>query len=37
VALKFLFNVHFDLFGFGFWAAAVLAAALVVFARRLAA
>jgi hypothetical protein len=37
VALKFLFHVHFDLFGFGFWAAVVLAAVLVVFARRLAA
>src|SRR6185437_10842276 len=36
VALKFLLNVHFDLFGFGFWAAAVLATVLVVFARRLA-
>jgi hypothetical protein len=35
VALKFLFNVHFDYFGFGFWAAVVLAGALVVFARRL--
>jgi hypothetical protein len=28
-------NVHFDLFGFGFWAAVVLAVALVVLARRL--
>ncbi len=36
VALKFLLNVHFDLFGFGFWGAAVLAGVLVVFARRLA-
>lgn len=35
VAVKFLLNIHFDLFGFGFWAAAVLAVALVVFARRL--
>jgi len=35
VALKFLFHVHFDLFGIGFWAAVVLAVALVVFARRL--
>lgn len=34
VALKFLFNVHFSLFGFGFWAAVILAAALVVVARR---
>jgi Na+-transporting NADH:ubiquinone oxidoreductase subunit NqrB len=36
VALKFLLNVHFSLFGFGFWAAVVLAGVLVVFARRLA-
>jgi hypothetical protein len=36
VALKFLLNVHFNLFGFGFWAAVVLAVVLVVFARRLA-
>ena|ERR1700760_3611203 len=36
VGVKFLLNVHFDLFGFGFWAAVVLAVALVVFARRLA-
>jgi hypothetical protein len=35
VAVKFLLNVHFDLFGFGFWAAVVLAVALVVLARRL--
>lgn len=35
LALKFLLNVHFDYFGFGFWAAVVLAGALVVFARRL--
>jgi hypothetical protein len=34
VALKFLFNIHFDLFGFGFWAAIVLAAVLVVTAVR---
>jgi hypothetical protein len=34
VALKFLFHIHFDLFGFGFWAAIVLAAALVVSAAR---
>ncbi len=34
VALKFLFHIHFDLFGFGFWAAVVLAAALVVSAVR---
>jgi hypothetical protein len=36
VAVKFILNVHFDLFGFGFWAAAVLGIALVAFARRLA-
>jgi hypothetical protein len=34
VALKFLLNAHFSLFGFGFWAAVVLAVALVVVARR---
>ncbi len=34
VALKFLFHVHFSLFGFGFWAGAVLAIALVVMALR---
>jgi hypothetical protein len=34
VALKFLFNIHFDLFGFGFWAAVVLTPALVYVARR---
>jgi hypothetical protein len=34
VALKFLFHIHFSLFGFGFWAAVVLAAALVAFASR---
>jgi hypothetical protein len=32
VALKFLFHVHFSLFGFGFWAAVVLTVALVLFA-----
>jgi len=37
VALKFLLNVHFDLFAFGFWAAVVLSVVLVVFAQRLAA
>jgi hypothetical protein len=31
VTLKFLFHIHFDLFGFGFWAAAVLTIALVYF------
>ncbi len=35
VALKFLFHIHFSLFGFGFWAAVVLAVALVVMALRL--
>ena len=34
VALKFIFNVHFSLFGFGFWAGVVLTAALVVATRR---
>ena len=34
VALKFLFHIHFSLFGFGFWAAVVLTAALVVLALR---
>jgi hypothetical protein len=29
VALKFLFQIHFDLFGFGFYVAVVLTAALV--------
>lgn len=29
LALKFLFNVHFSLFGTGFWGAVVLSAALV--------
>ncbi len=29
MALKFLFHIHFSLFGFGFWAAVVLTAALV--------
>lgn len=32
VVLKFLFHVHFSLFGFGFWAAVVLTVALVYFA-----
>jgi hypothetical protein len=35
VAVKFILNVHFDYFGFGFWAAVVLSVALVVMARRL--
>ena len=34
VALKFLFHIHFSFFGIGFWAAIVLAAALVVIAVR---
>lgn len=29
VVLKFLFHIHFSLFGFGFWAAVVLTAGLV--------
>jgi hypothetical protein len=35
IALKFLFHIHFSLFGFGFWAAVVLAVAFVYLARRL--
>lgn len=34
VALKFLFHVHFSLFGVGFWGAVLLTAALVVVAVR---
>jgi hypothetical protein len=34
VALKFLLNVHFDLFGFGFWAAVALSGALVALVAR---
>jgi hypothetical protein len=34
VALKFLFHIHFSLFGFGFWVAVVLTAAFVFLARR---
>jgi hypothetical protein len=34
VTLKFLLHVHFGLFGFGFWAAVVLALGLVVLAAR---
>jgi hypothetical protein len=34
LGLKFLFNIHFSLFGIGFWGAVVLAAALVVIAAR---
>jgi hypothetical protein len=35
VALKFLFHIHFSLFGAGFWIAAALSVALVVLASRL--
>ncbi len=35
VALKFLFHIHFSLFGFGFYVAIVLAAGFVFLARRL--
>jgi hypothetical protein len=34
VALKLLFNIHFSLFGIGFWGAVVLSTALVVVAAR---
>ena len=34
IALKFLFHVHFSLFGVGFWAAVVLAGALVALVAR---
>jgi hypothetical protein len=34
VALKFLFHIHFSLFGVGFWGAVVLAAALVLMAAK---
>ena len=34
IALKFLFHIHFSLFAFGFYAAVVLAAALLYFAIR---
>ena len=34
VALKFLFHVHFSLFGIGFWAAVVLTVGLVVVANQ---
>lgn len=34
VALKFLFHIHFSLFGFGFWAAVILTAGLVYAARQ---
>ena len=32
LALKFLFHIHFGLFGVGFWAAVVLTAGLIVLA-----
>lgn len=35
VGLKFLFHIHFSLFGAGFWLAAVLSIALVLLASRL--
>jgi hypothetical protein len=35
VALKFIFNIHFSYFGFGFWAAVVLTVALVFTTLRL--
>jgi len=34
VVLKFLFHIHFSLFGLGFWAAVVLTAAFVYLATR---
>jgi hypothetical protein len=35
IALKFVLNIHFSLFGFGFWAAVVLSAALIYATLRL--
>jgi hypothetical protein len=35
VAIKFVFNIHFSYFGFGFWAAVVLTVALVFVTLRL--
>jgi hypothetical protein len=35
IALKFVLNIHFSLFGFGFWAAVVLSAALIFATLRL--
>ncbi len=32
VVLKFVFHIHFSLFGFGFWAAVVLTGAFIYFA-----
>jgi hypothetical protein len=34
VALKFLFHIHFSLFGLGFWGAVVLTAVLVLLAAK---
>ena len=34
VGLKFLFHIHFSLFGFGFWAAVVLTAGFVYVAKQ---
>jgi hypothetical protein len=34
VALKFLFHIHFSLFGFGFWLGAIAAIALVAVVMR---
>jgi hypothetical protein len=34
VALKFLFHIHFSLFGIGFWAAIILTGALLALAAR---
>jgi hypothetical protein len=34
VALKFLFHIHFSLFGIGFWLGAILAIALAVLVWR---
>ena len=34
VALKFLFHIHFDLFGIGFWLGAIAAIALVAVVMR---
>jgi hypothetical protein len=35
LAIKFVFNIHFSYFGFGFWAAVVLTVALVFVTLRL--
>jgi hypothetical protein len=34
VVLKFLFHIHFSLFGIGFWAAVILTVAFFYFARQ---